>query len=114
MPKFFPLGATPSPARRWLSGLLGLLLPALGAQAQQLAPPSFFTTDASARQAAAASPVAAKLRSARPLTLNAAGMRAALATAPREGRAAAPPRRCCLPCRCPMAAPPPSGCWRLR
>jgi hypothetical protein len=92
MSKLFSRATSTPPGRagRWLRGALGLLLPALGAQAQQLAPPSFFSTDASARQAAATSPVAAKLRGARPLTLNAAGMRAALATAPREGRAAAP------------------------
>ncbi|HET9503484.1 MAG TPA: zinc-dependent metalloprotease family protein [Hymenobacter sp.] len=99
MAKLFSLATAmpPGQARRWLSGALGLLLPALGAQAQQLAPPSFFSTDASARQAAAASPVAARLRGARPLTLNVAGMRAALATAPREGRAAAAPLLLALP-----------------
>jgi hypothetical protein len=71
---------------RQASGGLGLLL-AFGAQAQQLPTPNFFADDASARQAAATSPLAAALSSSRPLTLNVAGLRAALATAPLESQA---------------------------
>jgi hypothetical protein len=67
--------------RGWL-GLLGLGL-ALSAQAQQ-APPSFFSDDAAARQAASVSPLKAALAASRPLTLNVAGLRSALATAPLE------------------------------
>ena len=69
-----------------------LLLTALsfgfGAQAQ--APASFFQTDAAARSATAASPLAAALYHSRALTADLTGLRAALATAPPEGRAAAP------------------------
>ena len=68
-------------------GALSLLLLALGAQAQQLPTAGFFADDASARQAAATSPLAAALSSARPLTLNVPGLRAALATAPLESQA---------------------------
>jgi hypothetical protein len=77
--------------------LFSLLLFTLSASAQQLAPPSFFTTDVSARQAAAASRLAAALRSSRPLTLNVAGLQAALITAPLEGRATAPALLLALP-----------------
>jgi hypothetical protein len=66
------------------AGLLALGL-ALPAQAQQ-APPSFFSDDAAARQAAAASPLQAALVASRPLSLQVAGLRAALATAPPESR----------------------------
>jgi hypothetical protein len=69
-------------------GLLGLGL-ALPAQAQQL-PASFFSDDAAARQAAAASPLKTALAAARPLTLNVAGLRTALGTAPLETLGGAP------------------------
>jgi hypothetical protein len=79
---------------RLLPGGLGLLLSLLSgasAQAQQQRPaPVLFQEDAAARSAAARSPLAAALRQARPLTLDATGMQAALATAPLEGRGAAP------------------------
>jgi hypothetical protein len=69
--------------RGW-PGLLGLSLGlALPTHAQQL-PTSFFSDDAAARQAAAASPLKAALAAARPLTLNVAGLRTALGTAPLE------------------------------
>jgi hypothetical protein len=77
-------------ARRLGLGLgsgLSLLLLTLSAQAQQLPTAGFFADDASARQAAATSPLAAALSSSRPLTLNVAGLRAALATAPLESQA---------------------------
>jgi hypothetical protein len=68
--------------RRSAPGLLGLGL-AFTAQAQQLVP-SFFSDDAAARQAAATSPVRTALVASRPLSLNVAGLRAALGTAPLE------------------------------
>jgi hypothetical protein len=67
-------------------GALGLLFLGLSAQAQQR-PTNFFTDDAGARQAAATSPLAAALSSSRPLSLNVAGLRTALATAPLESQA---------------------------
>lgn len=78
-------------------GLMALLLSALGARAQQRPAPSFFSEDAAARQAATASPLAAALRHARPLTLDAAGLRAALAGAPLEGQPNAAPVLLALP-----------------
>ncbi|MGI4743286.1 MAG: reprolysin-like metallopeptidase [Janthinobacterium lividum] len=71
--------------RRGVAGLLSLLLLALGAQAQQA--PNFFADDAGARQAAASSRLAATLTSSRALTLNEAGLRTALGTAPLESKA---------------------------
>ena len=65
--------------------LLGL---AVGARAQQAA--SYFRADAAARSAVAAAPLAAALIRSQALTLDEAALRAALATAPPEGRAAAP------------------------
>ncbi|GAB3588258.1 hypothetical protein GCM10027345_39970 [Hymenobacter daeguensis] len=62
----------------------------LGAQAQQQRAAQLFREDAAARSAAAQSPLAASLRQSRPLTIDAMGMQAALATAPLEGRGAAP------------------------
>jgi hypothetical protein len=67
--------------RRSAPGLLGLGL-AFTAQAQ--APASFFSDDAAARQAAATSPLKAALAASRPLTLNVAGLRSALSSAPLE------------------------------
>jgi len=68
--------------RRGAPGLLGLGL-ALNAQAQQPAP-NFFSDDAAARQAANVSPLKAALAASRPLSLNVAGLRTALAAAPLE------------------------------
>ena len=66
----------------------GLLL---NTQAQaQASAGRFFQANAEARGAAAASPLAARLQHAQPLTLDMSGLRAALATAPPETRAAAP------------------------
>ena len=72
-------------------GLLLLLLRVMGAQAQQqrLAP-VLFQEDAAARSAAARSPLAASLREARALTIDAMGLQAALATAPLEGQGTKP------------------------
>ena len=67
--------------RRGAPGLLGLGL-AFTAQAQ--APASFFSDDAAARLAATTSPLKAALTASRPLSLNVAGLRTALATAPLE------------------------------
>ena len=78
--------ASTSPQPRLLVGALGALL-TLKAQAQQLPASTFFADDASARTAAASSPLAAALSSSRPLSLNVAGLRAALATAPLESQA---------------------------
>ena len=77
--------------------LLLLLLLTVVAQAQQRPAPQFFREDAAARNAAARTPLAATLRRARPLTLDAPGLRAALATAPLEGQAGAPPLLLALP-----------------
>ncbi|MGI4869544.1 MAG: reprolysin-like metallopeptidase [Janthinobacterium lividum] len=82
-------------ARGWRPALLtaaGALL-ALGAQAQQT---NFFADDAGARSAVS-SPLAATLQSSRPLTLDVAGLRAALATAPLESQPAVPPLLLLLP-----------------
>ncbi len=79
-------------ALRWprlLLGAFGMLL-ALMAHAQKgPSSTSFFTDDAGARRAAAASPAAAALTASRALTLDEAGLRAALATAPRESKGGA-------------------------
>ncbi|MDB5271001.1 MAG: hypothetical protein JWP58_4041, partial [Hymenobacter sp.] len=81
-------------------GRVGALLLALGltlgAKAQQAAP-QFFRADAEARSAAAASPLAAALFHAQPLTLDVNGLRAALATAPLETRPDAAPLVLALP-----------------
>jgi hypothetical protein len=74
---------------RLVLGAFGMLL-ALMAHAQQgPASAGFFTDDASARRVAAASPAAAALTASRALTLDEAGLRAALATAPLESRGSA-------------------------
>lgn len=73
------------------AGLLVLLLGSVGARAQQQRQvPVLFQEDAAARSVAARSVLAASLRQARPLTIDAMGVQAALATAPREGRGGAP------------------------
>jgi hypothetical protein len=87
------LGLATSSAARTGRGRVGALLLALGisfgAQAQQAAP-QFFQADAEARGAAASSPLAAALFRSQALTLDVAGLRSALATAPLETQAAAP------------------------
>lgn len=77
-------------------GLLGLGL-SLSAQAQQRPALRFFADDDAARRVATTSPLAARLQSARPLSLEVSGLRAALATAPPETRAAAQPLLLVLP-----------------
>ncbi|MBJ6111485.1 IPT/TIG domain-containing protein [Hymenobacter sp. BT523] len=100
-----PRPATPqSPAcssARKGAARVGLLLLALlglsaAAQAQQLDSP-FFRADAEAKAAAAASPLSAALFHAQPLTLDVAGLRTALATAPSETQAGAAPLVLALP-----------------
>ncbi|GAA4359315.1 hypothetical protein GCM10023185_25850 [Hymenobacter saemangeumensis] len=76
---------------------LGLLLHSPGAQAQQRASLTYFQDDAPAQVAARISPLAAQLQHSRPLTLDAPGMLALLATAPPEGRAGAAPVELTLP-----------------
>ena len=66
----------------------------LSAQAQTT---QFFRADGEARGAAVASPLAAALRHSRPLTLDVAGLRAALATAPAETQAGSVPLVVALP-----------------
>ncbi|GAA3985780.1 hypothetical protein GCM10022407_33320 [Hymenobacter antarcticus] len=66
----------------------------MSAQAQTT---QFFRADAEARGSAAASPLAAALRHSQPLTLDVAGLRAALATAPTETQAGAAPLVLALP-----------------
>ena len=77
-------------------GLLLWLGMALGARAQQRAP-QFFRVDNEAQAAAAASPLAAALFQSQALTLDVAGLRAALATAPSETQAGAVPLVLALP-----------------
>ena len=78
--------ATRLPARlRHLAGA-ALALASLSATAQQRPAPSFFADDTAARQATATTPLARSLRASRPLTLDAAKLRATLAQAPLEGR----------------------------
>ena len=90
-------------ARPGLRQLTAVLLLALGlapaAQAQQRPAQNFFRADAAARSAAAASSAAALLAHAQTqaLTLDESGLRAALATAPPEGRAGAAPLVLALP-----------------
>ena len=92
-------------ARPGLRQLGATLLLALGvglatspARAQQSQPSAtFFRPDAAARTAAAASPLAATLVRSQALTLDEPGLRAALATAPLEGRAGAAPLVLALP-----------------
>ncbi len=67
----------------------GLLLATLVAPAQQRPGQSFFVEDGAARAAAGASAEAMALTRYRALTLDAGGLRAALATAPPAGRAGA-------------------------
>ncbi|MDB5236488.1 MAG: hypothetical protein JWR44_3481 [Hymenobacter sp.] len=99
------LPATPRPATLSAAGtglrrigalVLTALGLSLGAQAQQGAP-QFFQADAEARGAAAASPLAAALFQSQALTLDVAGMRAALATAPSETQSGVAPLVLSLP-----------------
>ena len=90
-----PLAAMRGGLRRAGTLLVGLGL-ALGARAQQAAP-QFFRADGEARAAAVASPLAAALRQAQPLTLDVAGLRVALATAPAETQSGAAPLVLALP-----------------
>ena len=79
-------------ALRWprlLLGALGMLLTLLAHAQQKPTASTFFTDDAGARRAAAASPAAAALTASRALTLNEAGLRAALAAAPLESKGGA-------------------------
>ncbi|WP_197076820.1 reprolysin-like metallopeptidase [Hymenobacter terrenus] len=78
------------------ASLLVMLGIALNAKAQQSAR-QFFQADGEARNVASKSPLAAALFRSKPLTLDVAGMRAALATAPLEGRANAAPLVVALP-----------------
>src|SRR6476646_2135545 len=103
--RYQPRPATPqSPARssaRQGAARVGRLLLALlgfsaAAQAQQLDSP-FFRADAEAKAAAADSPLSAALFHAQPLTLDVAGLRAALAPAPAETQAGAAPLVLALP-----------------
>ena len=89
------LGRLRALLQRGWPGLLGALL-ALPTQAQQLAP-SFFADDAAARQAAATSPLRAVVPAARPLSLDVAGLRGALTTAPPETQPGTPPLVLTLP-----------------
>ncbi len=77
-------------ARCWRPAFVVVLTGLLseGAYAQKTSS-GFFSDDAGAKRAADASPLASALRSSRSLTLNAPGLRTALATAPQEGRAGA-------------------------
>ena len=76
--------------------LLLLLGMTLGANAQEQAS-KFFQTDNQARAAAAASPLAGALFHSQALTLDVAGLRAVLATAPTETQAGAVPLVLVLP-----------------
>jgi len=82
-------------------GRVGALLLALGlslsAKAQQPASEPFFRADGEARAAAAATPLAAALFHAQALTLDVAGLRAALATASPETQPGATPLVLALP-----------------
>ena len=82
--------------RLGLVGLLGLA-GALNSQAQKAPNAGFFSDDAGARRAADTSPLARALPTARPLTLDVAGLRAAFATAPPETRVSAQPLVLTLP-----------------
>ena len=98
-----PQGAPLVDFRPRLRGLGAGLLLALGlatgsAQGQTGRPAAgYFQPDAAARTAAATSPLAATLVRSRAFTLNEAGLRAALATAPLEGQAGAAPLVLALP-----------------
>ena len=104
-PAAAPRPALVLPSRLALRRLSGALLLALGLATspvwgQATRPgPDFFRADAAARTAAATSPLAATLAHARAqaLTLDEPGLRAALATAPLEGRAGAAPLVLALP-----------------
>lgn len=91
-----PVSAIGAGLRRAGAVLLALAGLTQGARAQQAAPP-FFHSDAEARAAAAVSPLSAALFHAQPLTLDVAGLRAALATAPLETVAGAAPLVLALP-----------------
>ena len=95
-PRLAPTPAVGSGLRRAGAVLLALLGLGLRAQAQSPAP-QFFQTDAEAQAAAAASPLARALFHSRALTLDVAGLRAALAAAPRETQAGAAPLVLALP-----------------
>ncbi len=94
-----PLAASYPGLRRLRAALLLALGLSLGAQGQQRPTQNFFQPDAAARSAAAASPLAATLIRARTQALShdEPGLRAALATAPPEGRAGAAPLELALP-----------------
>ena len=77
--------------------MLLLFSTAFGARAQQRPAPVFFQEDAAARSVAARSPLVAALRSSRSFTLDVPGLRAALGTAPPEGRAGGRPLVLVLP-----------------
>ncbi|MBO2010825.1 FG-GAP-like repeat-containing protein [Hymenobacter negativus] len=87
---------SPTRRHRWAYGLLFFLLNTLGAQAQQAAP-LFFRDDAEAQRVAARSAGAPALLHVRPLSLDAAGLRVALTSAPSENQAGAAPLRLALP-----------------
>ena len=82
--------------RRFRALLLALGL-ATAAHGQQRPAQNFFQADAAARTAADASPLATALTRPQALTLDAAGLRTALATAPPESRAGAAPLLLALP-----------------
>jgi hypothetical protein len=89
--------STPVSIARGGSALLLALATTLGAQAQQRALPTFFQTDGAARAAAATSPLAAALHRSRPLTLDVANLRSALAAAPQETQPGTSPVVLALP-----------------
>ena len=82
------LAAASRHLRRTGALVLATLGLAAGAHAQQATP--YFRADTEARSAAAVSPLAAALTRSQALTLDAAALRAVLATAPPEGQAGAP------------------------
>ena len=93
------INASGTGLRRFGTLLLTALCLTTAAHAQLRPAPGFFVPDADARTAAAASPLAATLSLARTqaLTLDAPGLRAALASAPPESRAGAAPLVLALP-----------------
>ena len=91
-------GARPGLRRLGAALLLALGLATSSAHAQQPRPAvGYFQPDAAARTAASTSPLAATLVRSQALTLNEAGLRAALATAPPESRVGAAPLVLSLP-----------------
>ena len=81
---------------KWRHGALLLLLAGMATNAQAQQSASFFQADAAARSAAV-TPLAKALRHAQALTLDAAGLQAALATAPVETQANKAPLVLALP-----------------